>query len=375
MRRPVAERPRSPMRRQRVRIATVYRRGPIASTMRARMSYIRWMRVSEALARLGYTVDIITDSPDRSLASLPNLQCSPYSAVDWRRYDVVKTLFHMGVESLIGAGGGDHPFIISKLGSVVGPTDKEPGVYFFGDEWRALAETQEWISRHSQYLTVLTEPSMRLWQRQFGTGQPLLLVPTGVDPEIPAPRHNPYAEIEGKVAVYIGNLYEGTQREVNLYWQHRLNAIGRLLRRRGIQLCVLGPGQVDQLDAAAVTWLGHVDNEAVWDYQYFADVGIVLAQGPVQHNESSKIYYYLRSGLPVVSEAPVPNNDLIHDLAFGYVAEYGADEQMADLIERAARQSWQKEKAMRYLASQHSWDCRCQIYDELLRREFGLDDE
>jgi hypothetical protein len=37
-----------------------------------------------------------------------------------------------------------------------------------------------------------------------------------VDREIPPPHRNPYEGLGGKIAVYIGHIYKGTQREVNL---------------------------------------------------------------------------------------------------------------------------------------------------------------
>ena len=45
----------------------------------------------------------------------------PLNRIRWSDYDVVKTLFHVGFQTLADRGGGDHPFIISKLGSVVEP--------------------------------------------------------------------------------------------------------------------------------------------------------------------------------------------------------------------------------------------------------------
>lgn len=72
-----------------------------------------------------------------------------------------------------------------------------------------------------------------------------------------------------------------------------------------------------------MTHLGAVDNDRVWDYHHFADVGLVLAQGDVQHNDSSKLYYYLRSSLPVISESPVPNNFLIRESGLELIADYG----------------------------------------------------
>lgn len=171
--------------------------------------------------------------------------------------------------------------------------------------------------------------------------------------------------------VYIGTLYARNQSSVNLLWQGRLNALGRRLRARGLRLYFVGPGRTDRLDPEAVTTVIPVAYDAVWDYQYFADVGIALAQGPVQHNESSKLYYYLRTGLPVVSEAPIPNNRVIEESGCGLVAPYGDDDALAQMVEAAARHPWDRARAVRYVLTSHTWDCRIRIYQELLDAEFG----
>jgi hypothetical protein len=353
-----------------VRIATVYKRVPLQRAELFAMDTVRWLRISEALADLGYVVDMIVNArggvfgPPRS-----NLRFVPHEAVRWSDYHVVKTLFHAGFQSLVEEEGAKHPFIISKLGSVVGSRDGMAGVHFHGAERQALHEIQQAIARHARYVTVLTEPSRALWQEEFLGGPPLLLVPTGVDRTIPSPSRNPYPPTTEKIVVYVGNIYAHTQRDVNLYWQHRLNGLGRLLRQRGLRLFFVGPGRTDQLDPAAVTDVGPVPHDTIWDFQYFADVGLVLAQGPVQHNESSKIYYYLRTGLPVVSERPIPNNYLIDESGCGLIAEYGDDRMLADMVEAAAWRDWDTQSAMQYILQRHTWDRRVAVYDEVLAAE------
>ncbi len=256
--------------------------------------------------------------------------------------------------------------MISKLGSVVGPTDNTEGVYFFGEERRTLSEIQGRIDRTSKYVTILTDQSRLLWETQFGNKGNVLMVPTGVDRHVPPPRQNPYKEFDDeKIAVYVGNIYATTQRKVNVLWQQRLNSLGRELRKRSVRLCLVGPGRTDRLDPSLVTYMGSVENDKVWDYHHFADVGIVFAQGQVQHNESSKIYYYLRAGLPVVSEEPVPNNWLIGETKLGLIAAYGDEGGMAERIEDAAHTKWDREEAMGYMVANHSWDARAQVYAEL----------
>jgi hypothetical protein len=355
-----------------IRIATVYKRDCFENFMPCKMDTIRWLRISESLANIGYKVDMIINTSRTSFEKNPNLRLIPFSDVDWNQYDIIKTLFHMGFESLHYAGGDNHPFIISKLGSVVGGSDNTEGVHFLNEERESLYETQKQISQKSKYITVLTEPSKLLWEREFGQNNTILMVPTGVDREIPPPCNNPYKEFSEKIVVYIGNIYQDTQKEINLLWQNRLNILGSLLKKKGIRLCFIGVGNVDKLDQNVVTYLGAVENDRIWDYQYFADVGIILAQGKVQHNESSKIYYYLRTGLPEVSEAPIPNNYLIKEADLGFVADYADNQMMAEMIEAAIYKKWQKEEAIRYILKNHTWDKRVQIYDTLIRKEFDL---
>jgi len=350
-----------------IRIATVYRPEHLDEIQATDMSEIRWLRVSEALARRGYRVDMIVNLPEGIVERAPGLRCVPYADAAWHEYDVIKTLFHKGFAALAQAGMAGHPFIISKLGSVVGKNDDVGGVHFRGDERAALYDIQCQIAARSRYVTVLTPASRELWKEEYGTSERCLLVPTGVDRDVPPPGSNPYAAFSEPVALYLGNIYGNAQRDINLAWQARLNALGRLLRARGIRLCFVGTGLVDQLDASCVTNLGSARNDRAWDYQYFARVGIALAQGPIQDNESSKIYYYLRTGLPVVAEASIPNCALIQAAECGIVTPYGDDERMAASIETSVNTTWDQEAAVRYTLENHTWDQRALAYDRVIR--------
>ena len=106
-------------------------------------------------------------------------------------------------------------------------------------------------------------------------------------------------------------------------------------------------------------------------YQYFADVGIVLAQGGIQHNESSKIYYYLRTGLPVVCEESVPNNNIILEANLGFITKYGDYKQIVDKIEEAIHKEWDKRAAIDYILKNHTWDIRVQKYSQIIRDELS----
>jgi len=336
------------------------------------MATIRWLKISEALTELGFHVDMIANTGNGIVQKSANLRLVPYGMTRWDEYDVIKTLFDNGFANLMRYGGGDHPFIISKLGSVVGPDDRTEGIYFFGKIREQIFDIQTRIAEKSRYVTFLTAPSRDFWIKTFGQKRNLLLVPGATETHIPEPHVNPYSCFPERIAVYIGHIYDGSQPEINLLWTRRLNRLGRLLRKKGIRLCFIGTGNAEGLDHESVTYLGAVEYERIWDYHYFANAAIVLGQGQVQHNESTKIYYYLRTGLPVVSESSIPNNYLIGDADLGFIANYGDDHQMTEMVEAAIYNKWDREHAMRYILENHTWNRRGRIYEDVIKTELGV---
>ncbi|MFC1668335.1 hypothetical protein ACFL1T_03000 [Chlamydiota bacterium] len=354
-----------------IKIAAIYDNNLTANFKACIMDRIRLAKVSEALASLGFSIDIIVNDRKGIVQKNSNVRYVSSDIAQWKDYDIIKTFFHRGFQFLVDNKLDDHPFIISKLGSVVGSSNSIPGVHFYGNVRKRLFNIQRRIAQKSKYVSILTQKSMSLWKNEFKRHDNILLVPTGVDRNIPQPSYNPYSAFREKIAVYIGSIYDASmQREVNLKWQRRLNIIGSILKKKGIRLCLIGIGNIDQLDRNMVTYLGPVSNETIWDYQYFANVGIVLAQGRAQHNESSKIYYYLRTGLPVVSEESVPNNNIIREANLGFIVDYNDNRKMADLIEEAVYAEWDRKSAIEFIVQHHTWDIRVKKYHQLIKDAF-----
>ena len=162
------------------RIVTVYL-GSRRLPRMVDMSMIRWWRMSAAMAGLGHDVDIATNEWRWFLGRRPRhigpkLRMVPLTGIDWGRYDVVKTLFHLGFRTLCQHGGRDHPYVISKLGSVVAAENRD-GILFQGDIRRRLFATQEEIASKSRYVTVLSPQAGELWKEMFGQTGNVLLVP------------------------------------------------------------------------------------------------------------------------------------------------------------------------------------------------------
>ena len=359
------------------KIVTVYResRGIFQPV---EMGAIRWLKISEALARRGHSVDMAmteTFSPEveRAIAvsGLP-LRRVPLRDVRWSEYDVVKTLFDLGFQTLEEYGGAGHPFIISKLGSVVDARDRE-GIYFYGAYREWLYAVQERINASSRYVTVLSESARELWIELFGPKTNLLLVPGAADRDIPAPGNDPFPSGEDARVLFAGNVYtRDHQAEANDVLIAKLNQLGELLRGRGCRMYMIGVGDVGQLDPEFVTYLGAVSHDDAWNFFGHADVGIVVSAGSFMHNnESTKIYHYLRAGLPVVSESGFPNDDVVRDCGLGFVVNSGDLTGMAQRIEEASQATWDSAAAIRHIMEHHTWDTRVDVYDRLLRQHLS----
>lgn len=331
------------------------------------MAGIRWFKISDALARSGHQVDMAIRGDSAPPSAHPNLRRVDLKSVNWNSYDVVKTLFHHGFEVLKKYGGAKHPFIISKLGSVVGARDMN-GIYFYGRMRRALYATQKKIARASRFVTVLSPEARMLWHVTHGGRENVLLVPGAVDREIPPPSHDPYPLSDRPRALFAGNIYHRhTQAAANRVLVQKLNALGKALDARGIRLYMLGIGDVSRLDSKYVTYLGAVPYAESWNYMQLCDIGVVVSAGPFQqNNESTKIYHYLRAGRPVVSEEGFPNDYLVRRANCGFVVPHSNMELLGEHVERALHEKWDREYAVQYILAHHTWDKRVEVYNRIL---------
>jgi glycosyltransferase involved in cell wall biosynthesis len=168
--------------------------------------------------------------------------------------------------------------------------------------------------------------------------------------------------------LFAGNIYDNTyQPEANRVLSEKLNALGKGVADHGIRVYFLGIGDVSLLDPRWVTNLGSVSYEESWDYLRFASVGIVVSAGSFMHNnESSKIYHYLRAGLPVVSEEGFPNDHVVRDSGRGFVVPSGDMEAMAARICQAAAIEAGRQRAIDFVIREHSWDRRVETYEPVL---------
>jgi len=354
------------------KIATVY---TTRSHQLIDMSYIRWYKISEALARLGHQVDIATSKSvtKSTLTIVQNVRKVPLPEIRWNDYDVVKTSYGEGFKTLEKYKGTDHPFIISRLGTVVGPQDIEE-IFFYGKRRQERYSTQEKMLNTSKFIAVLNESAKQLWTKCFGPSDNILIVPGAADRSIPPPSQDPYPRDCKVRCVFAGNLFtKNYAPEANTALIGKLNTLGRSLSRHGTRLYVIGAGDAEELDQRYVTYLGVVPYEKTWDYLHFAHVGVELVKGFsfMHNNESSKIYHYLRAGLPVVSEAGLPNANLIRESRLGIVVGNGNLDSMVQMIVEAANKNWDRDYAIDYILKHHTWDNRAAVYDKAIKERLA----
>jgi hypothetical protein len=357
------------------RIVIVYNTQRFGIATPVDMARIQLFETAKSLSRMGHDVDIATSEiafqlGRRRVVMADRLRRVPLSRVRWRDYDVVETNFHQGWEALAKYGGSDHPFIVSKLGSVVGASDM-PGVYYYGRIREQMYETQRAIHAGARYITLLSRAAQLLWTESLGARDGHLLMPGGVASEIPARGPDPFPARTGFRVLFSGNVYTArSQPEANRVICEKLNALGQRLAPYG-RVFFAGPGDTRQLDSRFVTLLGATPYEASWQHMLHADVGIVVSAGAFMHNnESSKIYHYLRAGLPIVSEAGFPNDGVVHESGLGFVVPSDDMDTMAARVLDAARATWNREAAQRYVVANHSWERRMEVYRAILDHHF-----
>ena len=338
------------------------------------MARIQLVETARALAALGHEVDIATAelrflARRRPIVMARGVRRVPLTRARWSDYDAVETNFHQGWETLERYGGSGHPFVIAKLGSVVGPEDMA-GIYYYGRDREHMFDTQRAIHERARFVTLLSGAAQELWATTLGPREGHLLVPGAAATEIPDVGRDPFPPRDAAVrVVFSGNLYDW-EPEGNRVLSEKLNTLGRILAGRA-RVYFVGPGRTHHLDSRVVTNLGVASYEASWQHMFHADVGIVVSAGAFMHNnESTKLYHYLRSGLPIVSESGFPNDHVVTESGFGYVVPSGDMETMAARILDAAHQPWDRAAAVRYALEHHTWQARMRTYDELLRSHF-----
>lgn len=333
------------------------------------MDLIRWTEMGRQLVSSGWGVHLVTDRP-AGVCQLQGLPVIDAAEAFWDQYDTVKVCYQHSIDLV-----PPHPSIVVRMCRVA--DDERP--LRDGIRRVEMLRQQQRISEIARYVAFNDQENSRRWRVAYGDKQQTLIVPTGCPERIPEAAENPYKPGR-RVVLFCGSLT--APRFVPM-----LNSVSAALRSVApdVDVHFLGRnrlhvyGASDQvLDADLITIHSPVDVEESWQYLLHADIGLALAPSADAFEcELAKIYYYLRTGLPVVTESNVLNRSLIEETGHGAVAKYNDVGDFVDKIDAALALAPRSARVMRYMASTHTWRQRADVYVNALnsRNQTEREDE
>lgn len=317
----------------------------------------RLAALTGALEKLGLQVQVI--APVDRPGALPNgIAVRPLADLAGAGFDLVKTCYHQSIELVKNFDGP----VVSRIVRVVDEQHPKRD----GAMRAELLRLQGLINDRASAVAFNNPANRARWQARYPGPMETVLTPTGCPAIIPPAGADPFAGARPAV-LFLGSL--AAPRMVEL-----INHLAESLRGRaavhlvGANKTALYGGRTPL--SPLVIDHGQRAEPELWDYVRAADMGLALAAGPDQFdNDLSKIYYYLRGGVPVVIEQPAVQVDLVRELGHGLVFDHGDRAGLvAAATEALARPFADRTAVMEFMARNHAWDRRAEVYRELFRR-------
>ena len=285
-----------------MRVGIIFHKDPFAPP--AGIDLVRLRAIARGLMARGIETEIISPVEREGLIE----DCIPVRKLTalnrTRRYDLLKTSYHDSIRLVEGFRGP----VVSRIVRVVDERLPER------DEAtrQGLLRCQAMIKERASAVALNNKQNRVRWHAMYGDVPPTVLVPTGCPATIPQVPGNHFPDGEPAI-LFLGSL--AAPRMVEM-----LNLAARRLKRRarihmvGLnKACMYGADATCTLDRL-ITDHGELPEPAIWGFISHATAGLALATGPhAFDNDMSKIVSYLRGGLPVLSEEPIVNNDLIRE--------------------------------------------------------------
>lgn len=343
-----------------MRVGIIFHKDPFAAP--SGIDLVRLRALSGGLIDRGIAAEIV--SPVNRHGRLDDkIPVVPLDALKEKgRYDVVKTSYHFSME-LIDEYDGP---VISRIVRVVDeklPERDEP----FRER---LLACQEKIQRRSSVLILNNIENEQRWRELYGPEPRIVHIPNGCPDEIPPPGPNPYAD-DRPAVLFLGSI--AAPRMLRM-----INAAAELLADRarvhlvGLnKVCMYGGTEEWCELHPSVLDHGEIPEPRTWDYIYHAAMGLAFATGPYPFdNDVSKVYNYLRGGLPTLSEEPILENALIRETDHGAVFPLNDTNRMFQqaLALLDTELTEQKTLVRHMLRLYHGWDDRVQRLSFVLGR-------
>ena len=343
-----------------IRVGFVFHKDPLQAA--AGIDIIRLHALTGGLLARGLGVDIIApvDRPGQTPAGVP---VYPLDHLAHARYDALKTCYHFSLELI---GDYDGP-VVSRIVRVVDDELPERDM-----AWRGrLLACQETIAARSSVVVLNNGENEQRWLARYGkTSQAsTLLIRTGCPAVIPRKGKNPYAKGE-KVMLFLGSLCSARMVAMLNALADALRDAARIHHIGRSKLHIYDDGSTAPLSPLIVRH-GEMPERETWNYVRHACIGLAIAPGPYSFdNDLSKIYGYLRGGLPVLSEERIINNELIAAMGHGQVFAYDDIDDAAGRARRLLRglPSGGGRRVMASMARAHAWERRVDQYYDLFTR-------
>jgi glycosyltransferase involved in cell wall biosynthesis len=345
-----------------MRVGVVFHKDPLAPP--SGIDLVRLRALTTGLAARGFEVTVLSPCGRTGLLEGMVPVCGLEALSQKARFDVVKTCYHASIELAASYEGP----IVSRIVRVVDERFPERD-----ERDRArLLRRQEMIRRRAARVVLNNSINVQRWNARYGGTPPAIIAPTGCPARIPPVGPNPYPSGE-KPILFLGSV--AGDRMLGM-----LNRAAELLR--GVaRIHLVGLNKARMYGATGscelsplIVYHGELPEREVWDFVRHAALGLAFAASPHEFdNDISKIYTYLRGGLPVLSEERIVNNDLVRAVGWGLTFQFG---DTADLREKAltlinAPPRGDPAEVREYMAARHSWDRRVDIYVNLFRELTG----
>ncbi len=344
------------------KIGILFHKSPFVSANG--IDQVRLRSISSGLRRLGFEVEIIAPTP--KTAMLDNgIMVRPLKALSRDAgYDLIKTSYHGSVKHLSDYGGP----VVSRIVRVV---DNELPERDESNRSELIA-MQKIIKNRASVVVVNNEANRQRWLDLYGDDPQVEMVPTGCPERIPEAGKNPFKDSSRNI-LFLGSLAaprmvmmlnEMADRLKDIATVH-LVGLNKACMYGGDESCVLSEAVIDH---------GELPEKETWNYILYADLGLAFATGPhVFDNDMSKIFNYLRGGLPVLSEDPIINNSLIREMDYGEILDFGDVEGLvrasATILSRGLKT--RSKSVMDKMAAEHSWLRRAEVYEKIFNRLLG----
>ncbi len=342
-----------------MRVGLVFHKNPLAPP--TSIDLIRLRAISQGLIHLGLEVEIIAPIATDSLLA-ETIPVRPLKVLNNKGYfHMLKTCYHPSIR-LIDAYQGP---VVSRLVRVVDEQWPERDQASRGE----LLACQELIRSRAAALVFNNQENLQRWRQIYGARIPAIIVPSGCPAHIPPPRKNPFSP-SLPVLLFLGSL--AAPRMLQMLNELAVRLQGRVeLHFIGRNKAAMYGGSPDQKLHPLIVDHGEIQENEIWDYLRNAAIGLALATGPHPFdNDVSKILYYLRGGLPVISEEPILNNNLIRETGWGQIFRHGDLDDLEDKTNLilAGRLATKKEIVMEFMATHHSWDQRAETFRQFFQR-------